>query len=211
LITEGNLVNGGSGTQGTLLTTIVSLDPIYAYFEADERSHLKYARLAQNGERPADVRTPVRVALADEEGFPRDGWMDFVDNRLDPATGTMVGRAVLPNPDLLLSPGLFVRLRLPGSGRYRTLLLPDEAIGTDQAQKFVWVVDDESRAQYRLVSTGPLHDGLRIVRAGLAPGDRVVVAGVQRVRPGIQVAAEERATEAKVAGPTAPPQSAGGA
>jgi len=195
LITEGNLVNGGSGTQGTLLTTIVSLDPIYAVFEADERSHLKYARLGQNGDRP------VRVGLADEEGFPREGSMDFVDNRLDPATGTMIGRAVLPNHDLLLSPGLFVRLRVPGSARYRALLLPDEAIGTDQAEKFVWVVNGESRAEYRAVRTGPLDEGLRIVREGLAPGDRVIVAGTQRVRPGIEVAASGRTTDTKLPQP----------
>src|SRR6266446_9599746 len=111
LVTEGNLINGGVGTQGTLLTTIVSLDPIYAYFEADEGSLLKYSRLARLGQRPSsrDYKNPVRVALADEEGFPHPGVMDFVDNQVDRGTGTIVGRALLPNPDLSLLPGLFAR------------------------------------------------------------------------------------------------------
>jgi RND family efflux transporter MFP subunit len=206
-VTEGNLVNGGSGTEATLLTTIVSLDPIHAYFEADERSYLKYVRLAKNGERPSsrEARNPVRVGLADEDGFPHEGAMDFVDNRLDPATGTITGRAVLPNPDLLLSPGLFVRLRLPGSGRYRALLVPDEAIGTDQAEQFVWVVDTPGRAQYRRVRTGPIHDGLRIVREGLQPADRVVVAGVQRVRAGSEVAVAKTRAAAELARGAAAP------
>src|SRR5262249_27109943 len=153
-----------SGT--TLLTTIVTLDPIHCYFEADERAYLKYVRLAQRGERPSsrDVNNPVEVATADETGFPHKGWMDFVDNQFDAGTGTMVGRALIPNPDLLLSPGLFVRLRLPGSGRHHATLVPDEAIATDLDQKFVWVVDTENHAQYRRITIGPLHEGLRIVR-----------------------------------------------
>src|SRR5437879_1363010 len=118
LVTEGNLINGGVGTQGTLPTTIVSLDPIYAYFDADEGSLLKYDRLARLGQRRSsrDFKNPVHVALANEEGFPHDGVMDFVDNQLDRGTGTIIGRALLPNPDLSLIPGLFARLRLPGSG-----------------------------------------------------------------------------------------------
>src|SRR5262249_52607192 len=143
LVTEGNLITGGVGTQGTLLTTIVSLDPIYAYFEADERSFLKYERLRLSGQRPSSrvYHNPVHVALADENDFAHEGYMDFVDNQLDRGTGTIVGRAVLPNPDLTLTPGLFGRLRLPGSGAYQAILLPDEAVGTDQSQKFVFVVD----------------------------------------------------------------------
>jgi RND family efflux transporter MFP subunit len=198
LVDEGNLVTGGS-TGSTLLTTIVSLDPIHVYFEADEQAYLKYARLSQSGARVSsrDQPNPVLVGLADEKGFPHEGWMDFVDNQLDPSTGTMVGRAVLPNPDLLLSPGLFVRLRLQGSDTYRALLIPDESVGTDQAQRFVWVVDDESRARYRRVEIGPMHDGLRIVRKGLESGDMVVVAGMQRVRPDIEVKAQERVAAAE--------------
>jgi RND family efflux transporter MFP subunit len=192
LVTEGNLINGGVGTQGTLLTTIVSLDPIYAYFEADEGSVLKYTRLARLGQRPSsrDYKNPVRVALADEEGFPHEGVMDFVDNQVDRGTGTVVGRALLPNPDLTLMPGLFARLQLPGSGQYRAILLPDEAIASDQSQKLVWVVDGEGKAQYRPVKIGPLIDGLRVVREGVTADDWVVVAGLQRVRPGIQVDAQ---------------------
>jgi RND family efflux transporter MFP subunit len=190
LVDEGNLVTAGS----TVLTTIVSLDPIHVYFDADERAYLKYSRLAKAGARPSsrEVNNPVRIGLADEDDFPHEGWMDFVDNQLDTGTGTIVGRALVPNPDLLLSPGLFVRLRLLGSAPYRAVLVPDEAIGTDQAQKFVWVVDAENRAQYRRVTIGTLRGTLRVVRDGLGPDDRVVVAGLQRVRPGIVVAPEER-------------------
>jgi RND family efflux transporter MFP subunit len=192
LVTEGNLITGGPGSQGTLLTTIVSLDPIYVYFEADEGSFLKYTRLARTGERPSsrDYKNPVYVGLADERGFPREGFMDFVDNQVDRGTGTIVGRAVLPNPDLSLTPGLFARLRLPGSGRYRATLLPDEAIASDQSQKYVFVVDRESKAQYRPVKIGPLVDGLRVVREGVTPDDWVVVAGLQRARPGLTVDAQ---------------------
>jgi RND family efflux transporter MFP subunit len=194
LVTEGNLVNGGSSTEGTLLTTIVSLDPLYVYFEADERSHLKYMRLAQQGKRPSsrDVHNPVQVGLADEVGYPHQGSMDFVDNRIDADTGTIIGRAVLPNPDLSLTPGLFARLRLLGSGEYRALLIPDEAVGSDQAQKFVYVVAPDDTAQVRPVEIGPLYDGLRIVRSGLTADDRVVISGTQRVRPGARLQPEER-------------------
>ena len=201
LVTEGNLISGSVGTQGTLLTTIVSLDPIYAYFEADEGSVLKYNRLARAGQRPSsrDHKNPVHVGLADEEGFPHDGVMDFVDNQIDRGTGTIVGRALLPNPDLSLLPGLFARLQLPGSGKYRAILIPDEAVGTDQSQRFVWVVDAENKVQYRTVKIGPMIDGLRVVREGLAPEDRLVVAGIQRVRPGVVVAPEPVPATAAVA------------
>ena len=206
LVTEGNLISGGAGTQSTLLTTIVSLDPIYAYFEADESSVLKYNRLARAGQRPSsrEHRNPVHVGLADEEGFPHDGVMDFVDNQVDRGTGTVVARAVLPNPDLSLLPGLFARLQLPGSGQYRAVLVPDEAIGTDQTQRFVYVVDAESKAQYRTVQVGPLVDGLRVIRDGLGPDDRIVVAGLQRVRPAQVVDAQPvTAPAVAAAAPTA--------
>ncbi|HLY37787.1 MAG TPA: efflux RND transporter periplasmic adaptor subunit [Candidatus Binatia bacterium] len=193
IVTEGNLITGGVGTQGTLLTTIVSLDPIYAYFDADEGALLKYNRLARLGQRPSsrDYKNPVRVALADEEGFPHPGTMDFVDNQVDRGTGTIVGRAVLPNPDLSLIPGLFARLQLPGSGQYRAILVPDEAIASDQSQKLVWVIDGEKKAQYRPVKIGPLIDGLRVVREGVTDEDWIVVAGLQRVRPGQPVEPEQ--------------------
>jgi RND family efflux transporter MFP subunit len=190
LVTEGNLIVGGGTSNATLLTSIVSLDPVYAYFEVDEQAYLKYSRLNLAGQRPSsrEVQNPVEIAAADEPNFPHSGWMDFVDNQIDPATGTMQGRAIVPNPDLLLSPGQFVRLRLAGSGRYEAVLVPDEAIGTDQAQRFVWVIDAENKAQYRKVALGPLYEGKRIVRDGLGANDRVVVSGLQRVRPGIVVA-----------------------
>jgi multidrug efflux system membrane fusion protein len=189
LVTEGNLVNGGVGTQGTLLTTIVSLDPIYAYFEADERAYLKYTHMAETGERPSsrEFNHPVFLGLADEAGFPREGRMNFVDNQFDPGTGTMVGRALVPNPDLLLSPGLFARLRLPASGRYDAVVIPDEAVGVDQQQRFVWLVAEGDRAERRNVVTGPLLDGARVVREGLGTDEWVIVAGTQRVRPGVAV------------------------
>jgi RND family efflux transporter MFP subunit len=212
LVTEGNLVNGGLGEAGTLLTTIVSLDPIYAYFEADERSYLKYARMAQRGERPSsrEHQNPVRIGLADETGFPHDGYMDFVDNQFDEGTGTMIGRAVLPNPDHLLAPGLFARLQLPGSGKYQALLLPDAALLFDQAESFVWVIDEKNVVQYRRVEVGRPHDGLRIIHKGLEPSDRVIVAGVQRVRPGSEVSPEEVSisTPEAASGATKPPAAA---
>lgn len=187
-VTEGNLINGGAA-QSTLLTTIVSLDPIHCYVEADERSFLKYVRLAQEGKRPSsrEVRNPAYLALADETGFPHKGYIDFVDNRLDPNTGTMTGRAIFPNPDLTLTPGLFARVRLPGSGRYEALLLPDEAIGSDQSQRFVFAVNDRNLVEYRRVQLGPIINGLRIIREGLKPEDWVIVNGVQRARVGAQV------------------------
>jgi RND family efflux transporter MFP subunit len=194
LVTEGNLINGGIGTQGTLLTTIVSLDPLYVYFEANERDYLKYVRLAKSGARPStrDFKNPVFVGTADEQGFPHQGFMDFVDNQIDRGTGTIQWRGIVPNPDGLLAPGLFVRLRLVGSGRYHALLIPDDAVQSDQAQKFVWVVDGDNRVRYRQVTCGTLHDGLRVVTEGLTPADRVIVHGVQRARPDIVVEPEEQ-------------------
>ena len=188
LVTQGNLINGGTA-ESTLLTTIVSLDPIFCYFEADERSYLKYVRLSRTGERPSsrDVRNPAYLALANETGFPHQGYIDFVDNRLDPNTGTMTGRAVFPNPDPTLTPGLFARVRITGSGQYKALLLPDEAFGTDQTQRFAFVVNDQNTVEYRKVALGPIIDGLRVIRDGLKPGEWVVVDGVQRVRAGAQV------------------------
>jgi RND family efflux transporter MFP subunit len=204
LVTEGNLVTGGTGSQGTLLTTLVSLDPIYVYFEADERAFLKYQRLAQTGDRPSsrDVRNPVRIGLADEDGFPHEGYMDFVDNRLDSGTGTMIGRAVLPNPYFDFTPGLFARLRLPGRPRYRAVLIPDSAVVSDQSKKLVYVVDDGGMVSNRQIELGPMYEGLRIVHQGLSSSDRIIVSGIQRARPGITVDAEERAPEEPHVEPT---------
>jgi RND family efflux transporter MFP subunit len=188
LVSVGNLINGGT-TQSTLLTTIVSLDPIYCYFEADERSYLKGIRQLRNGDR-ANGRAgkqPVYVALADEQGFPHQGSIDFWDNRLDQNTGTITVRAVLSNPDLLLAPGLFARVRVPAGDKYTALMLPPDAVGSDLSQQFVFVVDDQNLVQYRKVTPGPIIDGLRVIRDGLQPDDWVIVKGVQRAKTGAKV------------------------
>lgn len=177
----------------TLLTTIVSLDPIHVYFEADERNYLKYTRLAAEGRRPSsrDRDNPVFVSLTDEDAFAHQGRMDFVDNQLDAATGTMQGRARLDNPGLLFVPNLFVRLRLPGSGRYEALVVADEAILRDQAHRYVLVADGEGKVGRKTVTLGPLIAGLRVVREGLSADDRVIVKGVQAARAGGAVALKE--------------------
>ena len=188
LVSVGNLINGGT-TQSTLLTTIVSLDPIYCYFEADERSYLKGIRQLRNGDRTNGraSKQPVYVALTDEENFPHQGFIDFLDNRLDQNTGTITARAVLPNPDLLLAPGLFARVRMPAGDKYKAMLLPPEAVGSDLSQQFVFVVDDQNLVQYRKVTPGPIIDGWRVIRDGLQPDDWVIVKGVQRAKTGAQV------------------------
>lgn len=203
LVTEGNLVSGGMG-ESTLLTTLVSLDPIYAYFEMDERSYLIYSGLWRNGVRPGteNAKIPVRLGLANETGFPHQGSLDFIDNRLDPNTGTMTGRAIFPNPDLGLVPGLFARLRLPASQRYEALMLPDAAIGSDQTQRFVLVVNDQNTVEYRRVEPGPLIDGLRVIRDGLKPQEWVIVNGVQRVRPGVMVNPQQQEIATEQAQPS---------
>jgi RND family efflux transporter MFP subunit len=189
---EGNLITGGS-TQSTLLTTIVPYNPLYAIFDADERLVLKYSRLDLSGQRKSSRGTPnpVRIALADEKEFSHEGKMDFVDNRLDPETATLRGRALIDNSDGLLTPGLFVRLQLKGRGPYPALLIPDEAIGTDQSKKFVMVVDKDGLAQRRFVTPGRLYEGLRAVDDGLTAEDKVIVGGLMRVRPGAPVKVKE--------------------
>lgn len=190
-VTAGNYVTAGQ----TVLTSVVSVDPIYVSFDGDERSYLKYAAQASRGERPSerDRQLPVFVGLADESGYPHAGSIDFLDNALDPQTGTIRARAVLPNPDGRFTPGLFARVQLLGSGRYAATLLDERAIGTDQSKKFVYVVDANNTVQYRSISLGGEHDGLRVVTEGVAPGERVIVAGQQRVHPGTVVAAKEEA------------------
>jgi len=188
-VTRGNLVSGGNNG-GTLLTTLVSIDPIYVYFEGDENTYLRYGQLALKGERPSsrDTRNPVRVALANEQTAAHEGYVDFVDNALNPQTGTIRARAVLANKDGLFTPGLFARVELVGSAEYDAILIEDRAIGTDQNQKFVLVVGPDNKTEYRKVVLGRMRDGLRAVREGLKPGDVIVVNGLQRVRPGIVVA-----------------------
>jgi RND family efflux transporter MFP subunit len=190
-VTEGNLVTGGPAGS-SLLTTIVSLDPIYVYFEGDEAAYLRYAHLDQRGERLSSRRAanPVQIGLADENGFPHRGQMDFVDNRLDRETGTIRARAVVPNPDRLFTPGMFARVRLIGSGMRKVVTIPEVAVSTDQDRKFVYVLGADSTVAYRNVTLGRQTDGQRrIVEDGLKPGERVVVNGFARIRPGARVKA----------------------
>jgi membrane fusion protein, multidrug efflux system len=188
LMTEGNLVSGGD-TSATVLTTVLSLDPIYFYFNIDEQTYLKNSRLrlADQASSSQGNPNPVHVALPDDTDFPHEGRMDWIDNELDLGTGTLRGRALLPNPKLLFSPGQFGRVRLVGSAPYEALLLPDTAIGSDQSRKIVYVVGGDNRAETREVKLGRLIDGLRVVREGVKPDDRVVVSGLQRVRAGAPV------------------------
>lgn len=196
-VSVGNLVSGGSA-QSTLLTTIVSLDPIQFYFDADQASYLRYVRQSRNGERVSsrDNPNPVILALPDEQGFVHKGHIDFVDNQIDDGTGTIRVRALFDNADMVLTPGMFARLRLVGRPNYDGLLLPDAAIGTDQNRRFVYVLDKDNKATYRGVTTGPLIDGLRVIRDGLVETDKVVVAGLQRVKPGAPVAPVEQPIQA---------------
>jgi len=189
MVTEGNLVQAGP-PGATLLTTVVSLDPIYVYFDSDEQTFLKYGALARAGLRQSShvAQTPVHLGLANENGgFPHRGYVDFLDNQLDSRSGTIRTRAVFSNRDRLFTPGLFARLKLVGSGRYRATLILDRAIGTDQDKKFVLIVKPDSTVDYRPIQIGRLVDGLRIVTGGLMPGDRIVINGLQRVRPGMKV------------------------
>jgi RND family efflux transporter MFP subunit len=198
LVTEGNLIRGSDAGDPTLLTTIVSLDPIYCYFEVDERSMLKYQRLDREGKRPSSrrVANPVQLQLADETGFPHAGRMDFVENQVDPQTDTIQGRAVFPNPDLFLTPGIFARVRLIGSGEYEAVLIPDQAVVSDQSQKFVNIVKPDGSVEYRKIELGPMNEGLRIVRSGLQAGEKVITRGAQRLQPGLKVQAQPDNTTA---------------
>jgi RND family efflux transporter MFP subunit len=198
VVTAGNLVTGGS-TQATLLTTVVSIDPIYVSFEGDEQVYLKYSELARRGDRPSsrDAANPVLMALANEQGFPHKGTMQFVDNQVDSRTGTIRARAAFDNKDGYLTPGLFARVKLLGQSSRKLVLVDDRAVGTDQSQKFVYVLDGENKVAYRSVKIGRLTDGLRIVEDGLQPGETVIVNGLQRVHPGVVVAPEKVAMDAR--------------
>lgn len=188
----GNLVEGGSA-QSTLLTTLVSIDPILFTFSASESEFLKYSRLHATGQRESSRETsnPVFVRLMDEKEFKREGRMNFVDNELSPNSGTIRAQARFPNPDGFLVPGVFGRLRLVGSDEYEAILIPDAAVVSDQSQKLVMTVDDDGTVKGVPVDLGPLHNGLRIVHGGIGPSDNVVVKGIQRARPGGKVIAKE--------------------
>jgi membrane fusion protein, multidrug efflux system len=184
-ITSGNLVAAGQ----TLLTTVVSINPIYVSFDGDEQVYLKYVGLDLRGELKSsrNARNPVWAGLADEQGHPHEGVMVFLDNELDPATGTIHARGLFQNPDRRFTPGMFARVRLIGSGQYDALLINDSAIGTDQSVKFVLRVGADNKVEYTPVKLGPLIDGLRVVREGLKLNDVIVVRGLQQVRPGMPV------------------------
>jgi len=187
-VSIGNVVSGGQAGS-TLLTTIVAVDPIQFVFDASEADYLRYNRMNASGERRTsrDVPNPVRIRLLDEPTFTHVGKMDFVDNQLDPATGTIRGRALVPNPGGFLTPGQFGRLQLLGSGEFEALLVPDNAILSDQSRRFVWTLGKDDLPEQRIVEPGNLERGLRIVRAGLQRDDRIVINGMQRVRPGARV------------------------
>jgi RND family efflux transporter MFP subunit len=191
VVDQGNLISGGTA-DSTLLTTIVSLDPIHVSFDADEAAFLKYQRLAEEGKRISsrDAKNPIYLALADERpAFPHHGHMDFVDNRMDPNTGTMRGRAILRNPDLVLTPGLFARVRLPGSGSYDAILISDVAIVSDQSDQYVYVVEKDGAIRRQVIRIGPTVHGLRVVHEGLKGTERIIIRGLQRVRPGVKAKA----------------------
>jgi RND family efflux transporter MFP subunit len=187
LVTPGNLVEAGQ--PATLLTTVVSLDPMYVYFDSDEQTYLRYAgRARNNGSNWRDGKLVVHLGLANEEGYPHEGRLDFVDNQIDPNTGTIRTRAVFSNKSRALTPGLFARVKLVGDHKRKALLVRDAAIGTDQDRKFVLVVGPGDSLVYRPVVPGRLVDGLRIIDSGLQPNEKVVVNGLMRVRPGMKVA-----------------------
>ena len=209
-VTPGNLVTGGTGGNTTMLATIVSIDPIYFEFTFDEASYLRYERIGSTGQDVASRGGSVQVALKliDETDFDHEGRMDFVDNVIDRSTGTIRGRAVFSNPSAVFTPGMFGRVRVPGSLPYEALLVPDAAIGTEQAQRYVIVIDAQDTARQRYVTPGQLtSDNLRVVKDGIGPDDRIVVSGLMQARPGTKVRPEEQG--AKPAGPASaggPPQ-----
>lgn len=179
LVKPGNLVVPNQ----TVLTTLVSVDPVYVTFTGDERAYLRYQALARAGDRESshDAANPVRVGLANEDGFPHEGKVDFVDNALDPASGTIRARAIVPNPDGVFTPGLFARVRLLGETKKDALLINEQAVLTDQDRRYVYVVGDKNAAERRDVKPGPRIEGLLVVESGLKPGDRVIINGMRKV------------------------------
>ena len=185
LVSVGNLVQANA----TMLASIVSLDPIYFYFDVDERSYLSYSRLAQAGQRPSERVTAyeVKIQLTDETEPKHNGNLDFLDNRLDRGTGTMRGRAIVPNKNLFLQPGLFGRISIPGSELYKGILVPDAAVGTDQSRRIVFVIGEGNKLNPVVVRPGPRIDGYRVIRKGLTGDEMIVTKGLARVRPGMVI------------------------
>jgi RND family efflux transporter MFP subunit len=204
LVTVGNYVSGVSG-MNTVLTTIVSIDPVYVYADVDEATLLKLNRLQREGKLASqEGHIPVEVGLIDEPGYPSRGTIESFDNHLDPSTGSILLRALVPNPDGRFVAGLFARVRVPGSERKPALLISDRAVGTDQSQKFVLTLSPTNTVEYRPVKIGGVVDGRRIVREGLSAGESVVVNGIQRVRPGMPVTPEKEKDAAPGDAPAAP-------
>ena len=204
-VSPGNLVTGGATGNTTMLATIVSLDPIRFEFTMDEASYLRYERFSGSGKEVTGREGGVVVALKllDEKEYGHRGTMDFVDNAIDKSSGTIRGRAVFSNPNAVLTPGMFGRIRVPGSPTYNALLVPDAAIGTEQVRKFVLVVGPDDTAVQKYVTLGPLEGDLRVIKDGLQSGDRVVVNGLARVRPGQKVTPQEQGSAPRPAGPQA--------
>ena len=212
-VAVGNLVTGGTGGNTTLLATIVSVDPIRFEFTFDEASFLRYVRFASasNDVASAHGNVPVTLQLIDEKDFAHTGKIDFIDNVINQSSGTIRGRAVFANPDGIFTPGMFGRIRVPGSPPYSTLLIPDAAIGSEQARKYVLVVDDGGVVRQKYVTPGQLDDGLRVIKDGLVATDRVIVNGLMHARPGIKVNAQEQGAPASTPGtPKAGDQPAAG-
>jgi multidrug efflux system membrane fusion protein len=183
IITAGNLVTGAS-----LLTTLVSDDPVYVYFDADEQTYLRYAKAKHDHAHSNSGAADIYIGLVDEDGYPHAGQLDFIDNQVDATTGTIRARAALANPDGRYTPGLFARVRLVGGEDRDSVLIEDRAVGTDLSKKFVLTLTHDNRIEYRLVELGPEINGLRVVTRGLAPNELIVVNGLQHVRPGQSVA-----------------------
>ena len=204
-VSEGNLVTGGTGGNTTMLAMIVSIDPIRFEFTFDEGSFLRYERLGAEGMDKASRQTGIEIAvkLIDESEFKHPGRMDFVDNMIERGSGTIRGRALLANPKGTLTPGMFGRVRVPGSSPYEALLVPDNAIGSEQVRKFVLVVDGENTARIKYVTLGQLVGNQRVIKDGLSADDRVVVNGLMRARAGSKVTPQEQGAPPAGAGPQA--------
>ncbi|QJW93950.1 efflux RND transporter periplasmic adaptor subunit [Frigoriglobus tundricola] len=189
VVTVGNLIQAGDQNGGSLLTTVVSVDPMYAYFDSDESTAMRVRQLVRAGksDAPRGGNYPLSLGVTNEDGFPHRGTIHFVENQVNPKTGTLRLRGVFPNAEQVLLPGVFGRVRVPIGRPHKALLVSDRAFDTDQGQKVVYVVDDANQVAVRRVSVGAVHDGLREVTDGLAPGERVVVTGLQQVRPGLTV------------------------
>ena len=192
-VSPGNLVTGGTGGNTTMLATIMSMDPIRFEFTFDEASYLRYQQFSAGAHDMASgAATPVKLKLPNEADFSHDGQIDFIDNALSTSSGTIRGRAVFANPQALFTPGMFGRIQVPGSAAYEALVIPDAAIGTEQARKFVYVVDAENTVRQKYVKLGQIDQDLRVIKSGLGADDRVIVSGLTLMRPGLKVTPQEQ-------------------